>query len=197
MPLCAKAISALCPLRRTGEPDGSILANTGDEFAFEYVLGTRGRSTEQWMIWQAVLLPRGCRWLPCAGNRSADGRDRQAGGAVLARSLRPGTAILKREWPTLGPKLEGKLHIAVGDGDTYFLNNAVHLLQKQLDATKSPHSDATFQYGPGMPHCYTGGPAEYTMQQNNANWAQRLLPQMTDHMIKTAPVGADTKSWVY
>ena len=80
------------------------------------------------------------------------------------------TAILKRDWSTLGPKLEGKLHFAVGDGDTYFLNNAVHLLQKQLDATRNPHSDATFQYGPGMPHCYTGGPSEYTMQQNNADW---------------------------
>jgi hypothetical protein len=84
------------------------------------------------------------------------------------------TAILKRDWPTLGPKLEGKLHLAVGDGDTYFLNNAVHLLQKQLDATRNPHSDATFQYGPA---CRTATPAarpEYTMQQNNANWAQRV-----------------------
>ena len=48
-----------------------------------------------------------------------------------------------------------------------------------------------------MPHCYTGGPAEYTMQQNNANWPQRLLPEMTEHMVKTAPAGADTKSWMY
>jgi hypothetical protein len=70
------------------------------------------------------------------------------------------TAILKRDWPTLGPKLEGKLHLAVGDGDTYFLNNAVHLLQKDTGCRRSsPHSDASFQYGPGMPHCYTGGPS--------------------------------------
>jgi hypothetical protein len=77
------------------------------------------------------------------------------------------------------------------------LNNAVHLLQAQLDASSNPHSDATFQYGPGMPHCYTGGPVEYTMQQNNADWLQRILPQMVDHMVKTAPAGADTKSWNY
>ena len=44
------------------------------------------------------------------------------------------------------------------------------MLDKQLQETRNPHSDATFQYGPGMPHCYTGGPAEYTMQQNNADW---------------------------
>jgi hypothetical protein len=34
----------------------------------------------------------------------------------------------------LGPKLEVKLHIAVGDADTYSLNNAVHMLEKQLRA---------------------------------------------------------------
>lgn len=63
----------------------------------------------------------------------------------LPRSLADLTAILKRDWPALWPKLEGKLHIDVGDGGTYFLNNAVHLLEKQLDATRNPHADATFQ----------------------------------------------------
>jgi len=48
-----------------------------------------------------------------------------------------------------------------------------------------------------MPHCYTGGPSEYTMQQNSATWPQRVLPLMTDHMLKTAPTGADTTSWRY
>jgi hypothetical protein len=71
------------------------------------------------------------------------------------------------------------------------------MLEKQLEATHNPHSDATFQYGPGMPHCYTGGPSEYTMQQNNADWLQRILPVMADHMIATAPAGSDVKSWRY
>jgi hypothetical protein len=35
------------------------------------------------------------------------------------------------------------------------------------------------------------------MRQNNSNWAQRVLPQMADHMVKTAPAGADVKSWRY
>jgi hypothetical protein len=35
------------------------------------------------------------------------------------------------------------------------------------------------------------------MQQNSATWIQRIFPQMTAHMIATAPAGADTKSWVY
>ncbi len=178
------------------KPDGTIIATMPGEYAFEYVLGTHGRSTEQWDIWQAVFSPAGPDGYP------ADIIDPLTG--VISKPTLAYwhdhydlAAIMKRDWPTLGPKLEGKLHFAVGDGDTYFLNNAVHLLQTQLEATQSPHSDATFQYGPGMPHCYTGGPAEYTMQQNSANWAQRVLPEMTQHMIKTAPAGADTKSWVY
>ncbi len=184
------------PIAADRQPDGSILANTGDEFAFEYVLGTRGRSTEQWNIWQAVFSPAGSDGYPAPVIDPLTGAiDKQV--VAYWHDHYDLDAILKRDWTRLGPKLEGKLHIAVGDGDTYFLNNAVHLLQKDLELTRNPHSDATFQYGPGMPHCYTGGPAEYTMQQNGANWPQRLLPMMTEHMVNTAPAGADTKSWMY
>jgi len=35
------------------------------------------------------------------------------------------------------------------------------------------------------------------MQQNSANWAQRVLPVMAEHFTKTAPAGADVKSWKY
>jgi hypothetical protein len=184
------------PIAADRKPDGTVTATTGGEFAYEYVLGTHGRSTDQWNIWQAVYSPAGTDGYP------AEIIDPKTG--VIDKTVLTYwhdhfdlAAIMKRDWPTLGPKLEGKLHIAVGDGDTYFLNNAVHMLQAQLDATHNPHSDATFQYGPGMPHCYTGGPAEYTMQQNNGNWTQRVLPLMVDHMLATAPEGADTKSWRY
>ena len=184
------------PIAADRKPDGSVIANTGPEYAFEYMLGTHGRSTEQWDIWQAVFSPAGHDGYPADVINPLTGAIDKS---VVAywHDHYDLAAILKRDWPTLGPKLEGKLHFAVGDGDTYFLNNAVHLLQNQLDQTRNPHSDATFQYGPGMPHCYTGGPSEYTMQQNNADWAQRVLPQMTDHMLATAPPGADVTSWRY
>lgn len=178
------------------KPDGTIIATTEGEYGYEYVLGTHGRSTEQWGIWQAVFSPMGADGYPAEIIDSMTGAiDKK----VLAywHEHYDLAAILKRDWPTLGPKLEGKLHLAVGDGDTFFLNNAVHLLQTQLEATRNPHSDATFQYGPGMPHCYTGGPSEYTMQQNSANWAQRVIPMMVEHMVATAPAGADVKSWKY
>ncbi len=184
------------PIAADRKPDGSIIAETSAEFAYEHVLGTRGRSTEQWAIWDAVFSPAGADGYPAQAIDPLTGAiDRNI--VAYWHDHYDLAAILERDWGTLGPKLEGKLHFAVGDGDTYFLNNAMHLLQKQLDATRNPHSDATFQYGPGMPHCYTGGPVEYTMQENNADWTQRVLPEMVKHMLATAPPGADIKSWRY
>ena len=184
------------PVGGDRKPDGSLTATAGGEFRYEYILGTKGRSTEQWAIWQAVFSPAGPDGYPAQVLDSLTG---EIDPKVVAywHDHYDLNAILQRDWATLGPKLEGKIHVAVGDGDTYFLNNAVHLLQKSLEATHNPHSDAQFQYGAGEPHCYTGGPTEYTMQQNSANWIQRVLPQMTQHMMATAPKGADTKSWNY
>src|ERR1700722_2623093 len=178
------------------KPDGSIIATAAGEFRYEYVLGTHGRYTEQWNIWQAVFSPTGPDGYPAQIIDPLTGAiDKQ----VLAywHQHYDLNAILQRDWSSLGPKLEGKINVQVGDGDTYFLNNAVHLLQNSLDTPRAPHSDAAFQYGPGMPHCYTGGPSEYTMQQNSATWPQRVLPLMTEHMLQTAPAGADTTSWRY
>lgn len=184
------------PIAADRKADGTITAFTGPAFAYERVLGTHGRSTEQWNIWQAVFSPAGADGYPAEIIDPLTGAiDKKV--VEYWHDHYDLTAILKRDWPTLGPKLEGKLHFAVGDADTFFLNNAVHMLEKQLESTRNPHSDASFQYGPGMPHCYTGGPAEYTMQQNNANWAQRVIPLMVDHMLATAPEGADVKSWRY
>jgi len=184
------------PIAADRKPDGSIIGITGDEYRYESVLGTHGRSTEQWDIWQAVFSPAGPDGYPKDVIDPVTGAINQPTVAYWHDHYDL-TAIMQRDWPTLGRKLEGKLHLTVGDGDTYFLNNAVHLLQSALGETRNPHSDATFQYGPGMPHCYTGGPSDYTMQENNNTWVQRILPLMVDHMLKTAPTGADIKSWRY
>ncbi len=184
------------PIAADRKADGSILADMSGEIQYEYVRGTHGRSGEQWNIWQAVFSPQGADGYPQPiWNDQTGAIDKQV--VQYWHDHWDLTAILKREWPTLGPKLEGKIHVAAGEGDTYFLNNAVHRMQWMLDQTRNPRSDASFQYGAGDPHCYTGGPDAYTMQQNNRDWPQRVLPLMAKHMLATAPKGADTKSWVY
>src|ERR1035441_10578817 len=44
-------------------------------------------------------------------------------------------AILQRNWPTLRPKLRGKIHLYVGSDDTYMLNDAVYLMEDFLKTT--------------------------------------------------------------
>ena len=40
--------------------------------------------------------------------------------------------VLERNWPTLGPKLKGKLHVITGGLDTFYLEGAVELLKESL-----------------------------------------------------------------
>jgi S-formylglutathione hydrolase FrmB len=40
--------------------------------------------------------------------------------------------VLERNWPTLGPKLKGKLRVITGDLDTFYLEGAVKLLKESL-----------------------------------------------------------------
>lgn len=176
-------------------PPGQILATTEGTNRWELVLGTHGRSGEQWDIWQAVFSPAGSDGYP------AEIWDQRTGVinhdvAAYWRDHYDLTAILQRDWKTLGPKLQGKLHVMVGTADTYYLDSAVHLMQKFLDSTGNPHSDATFDYGVDQPHCYTGPPGS-TTREGGLTFTQRTLKEAAAHMVASAPAGADTSSWRY
>jgi enterochelin esterase-like enzyme len=58
-------------------------------------------------------------------------------------------AILRAQWPTLGPKLAGKLHIVVGTADTFHLNEGVQLLATELHELGS---DAQITFVPNRDH---------------------------------------------
>lgn len=57
--------------------------------------------------------------------------------------------VLERNWPTLGPKLQGKLHIYTGGLDTFYLEGAVEKLAPVL---KELGSDAEVVIVPGKGH---------------------------------------------
>jgi len=104
--------------------------------------------------------------------------------------------ILERDWDTLGPKLEGKLHVYVGDMDNFHLNNAVYLLEDFLEATSDPYYAGQVDYGDRAEHCWNG-------DQDNPNYLSRLryntmyVPKIIERIEKTAPEGADLTSWRY
>jgi hypothetical protein len=57
--------------------------------------------------------------------------------------------ILERNWPALGPKLKGKLHVIVGGLDTFYLEGAVKLLKESLARLGS---DAVIELIPDRDH---------------------------------------------
>lgn len=57
--------------------------------------------------------------------------------------------ILEKDWPKLGPKLIGKLHVWTGGADTFYLEGAVIRLKESL---KKLGSDADVEIFPGRTH---------------------------------------------
>ncbi len=174
--------------------DDQVITTMDRENRREYVLGTHGRSTDQFGIWQAVFSPAGEDGYP------KPIWDYQTGAidhnvAAYWREHYDLRYILQRDWGVLGPKLVGKIHVKVGTRDTYYLDNAVRLLQQFLETTKDPAYGGDFEYGPRMPHCFTGDPS-VPVYISNQTFLQRILPQAAAWITKTAPAGADM-SWKY
>lgn len=181
-------------------PRGEMRSSTGEILAVmeptvrhEEVMGTHGRSTEQFGIWQAVFSPVGEDGYPKPiWNPTTGVIDPQI--AAYWKEHYDLRYILERDIAILGPKLTGKLHFAVGDMDTWYLNNAVHLLQNFLDSSHNTLI-ADFEYSPGKPHCYSGG-GNISNLESHGTLYQRIMPTLARHMTQTAPLGADM-SWKY
>jgi enterochelin esterase-like enzyme len=178
---------------------GHTLISMPDNVAYEAALGDHGRSGEQFDIWQAVYSPTGEDGYPQAIF------DKQSGAinhktADYWREHYDLDAILQRDWTTLGPKLRGKLHLYVGSDDTYFLNDAVYLMEDFLKQTGTPGHGVPYEgevrYGPRAEHCWNGDP-EKPNWYSRLHYNQMYLPQIMQRIQKTAPPGADLTSWRY
>jgi S-formylglutathione hydrolase FrmB len=79
----------------------------------------------QWGAWNATYSPRGTDGKPVPLWDAKTGKiNHEAAEQWKKYDLR---LIVEQNWHTLAPKLNGKLHIWVGEADDYFLNNGVHL----------------------------------------------------------------------
>lgn len=135
--------------------DGNIRSTIRQENLMERARGPDGRSGGQWAIWEALFSPVGSNGYPKPIWDQVTGAiDKQV--AQYWREHYDINHRLQRNWKTLGPKLRGKIHVATGDMDSYYLNEAVYLLQAFLDSTTSPPAEATFEYGRRKPHCFSG-----------------------------------------
>jgi len=174
---------------------GQTLGTVQGTNQYELALGSHARSGEQFDIWQAVFGPVGEDGYP------KPIFDKQTG--VIDRSVAAYwkehydlSAILQRDWATLGPKLKGKLRVYVGSADTYFLNNAVYYLEDVLKATKDPYYAGEVKYGERAEHCWNGDPT-LPNDLSRLHYHTMYLPTILDRIEKTAPPEADLKSWRY
>ena len=160
----------------------------------ELALGTRGRSAGQHDAWASVFGPVG-----------DDGYYKplydKVTGAIdpeVAKYWRDNydlRYILQRDWAKIGPKLRGKIHITSGTMDNGYLNNAVYQMEEFL-MRATPSAEAEIVYGERREHCFTGD-TEHPNNVGSRTVHQRYMPAMAQWMIRTAPAGADTKSWQY
>jgi hypothetical protein len=161
----------------------------------ELVLGTRSRSGQQWDIWEATYSPVGNDGYPLRIWDKVTGEiDHEV--AEYWRENYDLVHILQRDWETLGPRLQGKLHIYVGDMDNYYLNNAVYLAEDFLESTTAPYYDGVVDYGDRAEHCWNG---DHTRPNavSRLRYVQMFAPEMVRRMTENHPPGADLTSWRY
>lgn len=147
------------------EVSGDVHFTMRHECQLENVLGwgdTWTLSGAQWGAWNATYGARGPDGRPVPLWHPRSGLiDRAAAAHWKAYDLR---RILEENWPALGPKLSGKIHIWIGEADDFFLNNAVHLLDNFLARAQPPYG-GSITYGPREGHCWMGISERVMMKQ--------------------------------
>jgi len=135
------------------ENSGMPTITMRQESQLEDALGTHGRSGEQLEAWEAVFGPTDADGYPAAlwdkrtGHMNHDVADYMRDHGYDLR------VYLQNHWSTVGTPLRGKIHVVVGEMDSYYLNLACYLLQDFLDSTTAPRYDGSFTYGrPLKPH---------------------------------------------
>ncbi len=174
---------------------GHVSATLEGMNQLELVLGTKSRSGQQWDIWEAVYSPVGADGYP---KRIWDKKTGEIDSTVAEhwRENYDLSHIMRRDWKTLGPKLQGKVHIYCGDMDNYYLNNAVYLTEDFLKQTSEPAYQGVVDYGDRAEHCWNG-------DHNQPNAISRLryhrmfIPLIEKRILDSAPKGGDVTSWRY
>jgi len=130
----------LRPLARRGD---QVIVRYRDFADMEWTLGHGG----QLHSFEAVFSPRDEEGKPrLLWNRANGEIDPEVARAWEAYDIR---LVLERNWETLGPKLRGKLHVLMGDQDTFYLEGATRLLKEALEKLGS---DAEIELVPGRDH---------------------------------------------
>jgi len=173
---------------------GEVTATQRDMNYMELTQGDHGRSGQQYDIWAAVFGPVGADGYPRPVIDKLTGKiDHEV--AAYWRDHFDLSYIIQRDWATLAPKLQGKIHIYVGNGDNYYLTDSVYFAQERLEQLK-PVYNGEVAYGDRAEHCWNGDPS-LPNAYSRLHYNYQYLPKILDQIKKTAPAGADLTSWRY
>ncbi|HRI15479.1 MAG TPA: alpha/beta hydrolase-fold protein [Verrucomicrobiota bacterium] len=137
---CAREINGDTEFTMRHETQLENVVGLGNSYVF---------SGGQWGSWNATYSPRGADGRPRAIWDPRTGViDRKVAEAWRRYDLRE---VLEKQWSVLGPALRGKIHIWMGDADTYFLDSATRHLDEFLRRAEPP-ADARIEFGPRQPH---------------------------------------------
>ena len=174
---------------------GNITVSMEDENHMELVIGDQSRSGGQWDIWEAVYSPMADNGYPMRiWNKETGEINREV--AEYWKENYDMRHILERDWHKLGSKLEGKLHVLVGDMDNFHLNNAVYLLEDFLESTTDPYYNGLVDYGDRQEHCWNGD-HDNPLYISRLRYNTMYVPKILERLLTTAPEGADLSSWRY
>lgn len=172
-------------------PDGNVRSTVRMENLYELAIGPDSRSGGQWAIWEAVFGPVGDNgypariWEPLTGEIKPE----------VARYWLENFDLhhyLRENWSSVGESLRGKIHIATGEMDTYYLEEAVYLLEEFLTTVDDPPAEASFEYGRRKPHCWTG----YSPEREGEDLSSvEFLRIAADHLRANQPPGTAHAAW--
>ena len=133
-----------------GEPEFSIKKEVQTENVEGYT-NSYITSRNQWGGWNAVYSPKDTNGFPKPIFDPITGEI----DSLVAEHWKKYDLLkyTQENWSELGPKVQGKIHIWMGDMDNYYLNNAMRDFDEYLQSTTSPKSDAEIVFSPTCGHC--------------------------------------------
>ena len=188
------------PFRKTLRPGhrnylGHVSAMVRDMNYRELAIGTKSRSGDQWDIWEAVYSPVGKDGYP---ERIFDKYTGEINKKVADywKENYDLVHIIKRDWPKIGNKLAGKIHIYVGDMDNYYLNNAVYTAEDMIKKLENPKCNCEVDYGDRAEHCWNG---DHTQPNyiSRLRYHRMFIPKWAEEVKSRAPQGSNLTSWRY
>ena len=190
-------------------PYGQIIATVEEMNRRELVLGTNGRSCEQYDVWETTFSPVCENGFQCRLYNKATGEINRTVAKHWMLNWDLAHKLVNNE--TLLSMMDGMLHVFVGASDSFYLDNAVINAKEAVESAakaKLGKESSGIEWvfgaheGLGLNHCFRG--YEYasdgTVLPNSLtrlSYAQAFFPLMAKRFVETAPAGSDISTWRY